>query len=554
MQAANNVRAAIALYAGVGIAMLWPAFGPGQLFLHDMSWPEQLNVSSYAHHGITASLPLLCVLRLLNYVIPAGLLQKLLLLSLLTLCGVGMYALQKKLSAAQGFFAVLAGLIYMLNPYAIDRLAAGQWMVLAGYACLPIFAWFMYDAFTAPSRHNVLRVLAAWAIYPVISMHWWYIVTLFSVPAVLYLLARGHGKRRGASTLAIHVQRDAVVAPWLYVVLPAVGICWLLFLSIHYGGVTGVIDSHDFTAFATRPAELLGAWGSVLSLRGFWYNPLSDIPSALAPLWFVVCAGLLALTYRTLLALHRRHPSRATYAAWVFIGAVLLAVGYGSSLGRWIVDIYRAVVPGFNGLRDTQKIVGLIAFIYALAAPYALQQAWDVRASRKHITYLVPAFVGAYMLCMLVAIGALHYTVTPHRYPADWQAVNSTFYYHQPKRVLILPWNGYIHLPFAGNALVANPAATYFAAAADTRQNNGIAALDAAHGLSSFDRSVLSLRTSPNALTDVRAHGYDYIVLLKTEDYARYKQQLDDAGLELLSNGSSLYLYRTKQQLVNQSF
>jgi hypothetical protein len=554
-QTANDWRLVSLLFVALAALILWPAFSAGVLFLRDMPWPDHLYLESFMHQGVTANLPLLSVLRLLNHIIPADILQKLVLLAVLSLSGIGMYYLQKRLNMLSTFYIFLAAVLYMLNPYVLDRLIAGHWLVLAGYAFLPFFVRLAYNAHAAPTRHTVTLAVGAWAIYPLVSIHWWYIVTLFLLPAVLYKAIKYRRHLQPASKVShmrsLHTATRTI--PWAYIAAPVLGI-WLLFLLLRYLSLTSSIGHSDFVAFATQPIHVLGALGSVLTLRGFWQHAFSIIPGVFEALWVLVCGGLLALTYMGIKLLHTRHPLRARYAAWTFITAVVLAIGYASPLTQWLTDVLRAIVPGYSGLREPQKLVGILAFMYASLAPLAMQHIRANKPRHTALQYFGPIVIGGYALCMVGAVTAAHKSLIPYTYPNDWRAVNTTFYYAQPKQVLVLPWNGYVPLPFANNVVTANPAATYFSAPTNVRQNSGIRALDNANGLSALDRSILSLTRDTQALTAIRAQGYDYILLLHTQDYTRYKKQLDSSGIELIYSGQTLDVYRTSQQLLDQTF
>src|SRR6266576_3686110 len=67
-------------------------------------------------------------------VLPADLVQKLLLLSIFTLACSGAAAL---LSREPWFARLAAGVFYTWNPFVAERLIIGQWALLLGYAGLP---------------------------------------------------------------------------------------------------------------------------------------------------------------------------------------------------------------------------------------------------------------------------------------------------------------------------------------------------------------------------------------------------------------------------------
>jgi hypothetical protein len=377
-------------------------------------------------------------------------------------------------------------------------------------------------------------------------------VTLFLLPAVIYKLVASFPRRRN-SHQEVKLYKRLLRINRVYIAATVLLAAWLAILAARYSRLTGAVGAPDFAAFATSATDTFSAWGSVLTLRGFWYSG-GVIPPALELLWLLLCATFVALIVYAIVTLHRRHPLWARYAGVGLVFAVVLAVGYGSPFSQWVTDIMRHIVPGYSGLRETQKIAGLVAFAYALAAPFALRHLWLQVKDRFYATAGTAIVLVVYVLCMSLALTNVYPKLHTYRYPSDWRIANAILTEFHAQRVLVLPWNGYLPLPFANDAFVANPSRQYFAVPTDARRNSGNYILDNARGDSLFDHKVLSLQKNYAALPGIRAQGYDYILLLHTEGYESYQKRLNQAALEQIYTGKTLTIYSTHQKLLNQSF
>jgi len=126
------------VYMLLTLIVMAPLLRPGFILTLDMVFTPQLRMpetvtSSYIFHA---------ALHVLNLVIPADILQKLLLCSVMLLAGIGMHRLiQAVLPLRRGaqWALYVAGIFYAVNPYTYSRLMAGQYAVLLGYALLPSF-------------------------------------------------------------------------------------------------------------------------------------------------------------------------------------------------------------------------------------------------------------------------------------------------------------------------------------------------------------------------------------------------------------------------------
>src|SRR5947209_2002068 len=100
--------------------------------------------TSHGHHAVAAlaglaggpprAVPSDAVVAAASRVLPADLVQKLLLLSIFVLACSGAAAL---LAREPWYARLAAGVFYTWNPFVAERLIIGQWALLLGYAGLP---------------------------------------------------------------------------------------------------------------------------------------------------------------------------------------------------------------------------------------------------------------------------------------------------------------------------------------------------------------------------------------------------------------------------------
>jgi len=285
------------------------------------------------------------VVAVASRVLPADVVQKVVLLAIFVLACSGAAALldREPLPAR-----LAAGVFYAWNPYVGERLIIGQWALLLGYAGLP---WVL-RAVLAPdlaSRRGARRL--ALALLPAT-------VGGFAAMAVTALLAVP------AALLARSARRVAVVLAGL----AAGSLPWLIPSLLH----PVYVDPASVAAFAARADTPFGSIGSLLMLGGAWNA--QTVPKAYggpwSALWLAVV--IVALTaYLLFAALQRRWPGLglATVA-----GLVIAALGV-TAAGR---DLLRSLIgawPGLAVLRDAQQFVAPLALAEAVGFGLAVAAA-----------------------------------------------------------------------------------------------------------------------------------------------------------------------------------
>ena len=148
----------------LALVLLGPALAPGYVLSYDMVWvpdlalrPDFLGLGS----GLPRAVPSDAVVAVLDEVVPGMLLQKLVLVGMLTAAGAGAAALVADVAPAR----CLAASVYVWNPFVVERLVLGHWPVLVGYAVLP---WLVLAA--RRHRHEGRLPAALWLLVPLGSL------------------------------------------------------------------------------------------------------------------------------------------------------------------------------------------------------------------------------------------------------------------------------------------------------------------------------------------------------------------------------------------------
>ena len=509
------------LYLGIGTVVLWQGLLPGYLFLLDMPWPDQFSLAHYTRNGLSPQLPWHILFSALALIIPSWLIQKLLLLAILTSIGLGMYGLASILSYPRRL-ALLSGGLALLNPFVFERLMVGQWLVLAGYAYMPFVIGRFLLVLDTPSQRNKIWFWLSYCILPIVSLHWWYITSaLLLVMFVFYYTS-------SSKRPTLHY-RQLILAASFFLFINSF---WLVG-TISTNSQLAAVSDQDFAAFQTRPDDELGLAINIINGYGFWYNEVVQ-PKDLAPLWFL--SGILGIYLaqfgarrmrRSTSKQGRTHYTSFVLAMYVFtFFAFFLSLGYGNMIGRFLIDIL-LLLPGFKGLRETTKLIGVLMFFIALFAPYGLHKLKHCY-SWQHTT----AFLGVGLIIFISIFGMLFGArgqLRSYDYPPSYYDAREVLHSLEGP-VLVLPWAGYLNIAYANNAFVANPAATFFTDIdLVIGSSTGNSLLD--DQPDALDQAVLRPLSSDWAQAVRRVSGASYALILKTDAWVNYNSLITEESV-----------------------
>jgi hypothetical protein len=339
-----------ALGLALGALALGPGLGRGFLLSYDMVVVprEPFTAAMFGlAGGPPRAVPSDAVLAVATRVLPADVVQKLVLLLIFALACAGAVAL---LDREPWLARLAAGVGYAWNPFLAERLIIGQWALLLGYAGLP---WVLRAVLAGPlpSWRGAGRL--SLALLPAV-------IGGFAALAISALVAVP------AAALARRRWPDVAVAAG---VLLAGSLPWLIPALLR--PVTA--DPAGISAFAARADTPFGSLGSLVMLGGIWNAQV--VPAAYgggwSALWLAVV--LVALAGYLLLGGVTRWPGLGVAA---LAGLVIASIGI-TALGRALLRAATQLWPGFSIVRDGQQFVAPLALAEALG--FGLAVAWAMR-------------------------------------------------------------------------------------------------------------------------------------------------------------------------------
>jgi len=540
------------VYALLAVIVLGPLLKHGYVLTLDMVFTPQTQVPSLQAAGF----PFYGFLWILNLVLPGDVVQKLVLLAIITLSGTGTYMLTHFLRPSTQFSqvdwtvpALFAGLLYICNPFVYSRFMAGQFMVLLGYALLPFFVWIWLVFLRNPQMRTAVGAAGIAAAIAAVSLHTLGMVLLFAVISSLVAVVTGRADRQWLRRFL----RTSFVSLAAFV---AVASYWIIPFVQGQGRAAELIKSFtgsDQAAFATA-GHGWGKLANILTLQGFWGDArnLYVTPRELYGWWLVVLIAVLLFVILGFIRMWQTNKRTAAIITSVMSFAIILACGTQgtifASFNQWLTDI----VPIFAGYREPQKFVMLLALGYAVLAAFGLADIWQYLADRKHSIKAEDVAAFVVVIAALFAplmLWGFHGQLQAREYPHDWYAVNQLV--KSTDSVLFLPWHQYMRFSFAHNRNLANPADRFFNASVITSSNPELAGLD--HWQNTPEQQVLESHVLPAAqkgdktlARDLRQLHVSYIMLAKEYDYQRYSYVHQQPGLQLVYDSPTIELYRVK--------
>jgi hypothetical protein len=521
-----------------------PLLLPGFILILDMVFTPNISLPS----EITNTYPLQVLLWLVHFVLPADVIQKIILFIILLFSGVGMHSLLQSLNMKERVGADLwrlalyfGGVFYMINPFTYSRFMAGQWLFLLGYAMVPFFVKSLLRFFTAPSLKTAVP-LAAWS-FAIITASVHHLAILLIIALLLPLLAYVFGYWRKGRAKQYFAWSGAIVA--VHAVLCSY---WLLPALLGGGTIGSVVESRgpaDFSAFATGGGNVLGAIGEVVRLQGFWAESrqLYTLPQDMVPAWGVLF--LIVWIIVSVGASKAWHASRllvALAATCIVLGVILAA----TPLVEWVSSL----LPVASGYREPDKFANLVALGYAMlgtlgvafTAKWATEKFHDIGGQIVVIVCLLLPL--AITPAMLWGFGG---QLSPKQYPAGWAAMDKELRsLPGSKRVLFLPWHQYMAFKFSGR-IIATPAEKYFTVptiASDDPEFGGVT--PTVPDEEKEDIKAALARTDTLTAT-LAGHHINYILLAKDDDSDSYGYLDKLAGIKQIAENDSLKLYEVAQ-------
>ena len=503
---------------GLSLAIALPLLRPGTLLLLDYAdYPagEHSSLGAYAWGfapGLTSRAPINALLLSLFRVLPWGPVKLLPLLLVPPLAAFGF----SRLFAREPLAAIAATLLFVVNPFVYERMLAGQIYLVLGYALLPLFLSLLLSKSEDVAAPIVAGLL--FALLMGLSPHFVFLGGLLLIVAVGISLGRGERRRalrRAGVTLLVTVLAS------LYWLIP------IATQASDLGRVTGT----DLETFRTVPDPAFGLAANVAGLYGFW-RAGPPLPKESLPAWPLLLAVILIVVgIGARDAGSDGHGKVAKILIVVGVSAFILALGAQGPTASFFRFLFEHV-PGFRIMREPQKFDVLLALGYAglfgLGA-HALVKASTQRTARAVVVVVILAVPCAYTFRMLWGFGGY---ARPSSFPTSWTEADALMG-NGPGKVLALPGDQYLSFPWTQQRAVASPVQSFFErdVLIDGRLRLGGLESQTADPRTRYLRFIADHGSRTTRMGNLVAPlGVQYVLLVKTGDWARYSWLEDQDG------------------------
>jgi hypothetical protein len=523
-------------YGLLALAITLPWVVPGFILTMDLVFTPHISFPQ----EITNTYILQIILWMAHFVLPSDVIEKVVLLLILLLSGVGMHRVIAALKIPQftkeqiQWGAYFAGIFYMFNPFIYARFMTGQWMILLGYALLPFFVHALLKLIEMPSRKTA-AMLAIWSFVIIsVSLHYSGImaVLLASAAITVFIYKRENRKEiyswGGASIVAV-----AIVS--CYWIIPS--------LLGSTGAALGQFDHSHFEAFRTNGQGMIGAFGEVVRLQGFWAESLQlfVLPKKIVPAW-----GLLWLIVWIVVGIGVKTLWLSAKVLFLLIGiggvtAIVFAV---TPLLEWLAEF----LPFVAGYREPHKFINIVVFAFALFGAIGVMRIvkkWRhnsvITVSVAPLLLLLPIIITPTMLWGFAG------QLQPRAYPSDWASMDKYIMQHTNGDILFLPWQEYTSFQFAGR-IIANPAEKYFNASIIAGDNPSFKHISPT--IPNGRKQAITDLLKKKDIKGLQKLRLSHILLAKgTPDYHTYSYLFKNKSVQYIHETENLVLWRLKKEV-----
>jgi hypothetical protein len=411
--------------------VLAPLLARGYVLSYDMVWVPHLDLDRVELWGLGTGLPRAvpsdAAAALLGQVLPAAVVQRLVLFLALFLLATGVARLLRDRRLA----AQLAGATFAVwNPYVAERLVLGQWPMLLALAAFPWLVWALHDK-AGPHWPVVVLALAGTAMTPASGV----------MGVVLAVVAAWR-----IAPLRVTALAAALNAPWIVAGLRDVA--------------QARTDPSAVGLFELQAEGSFGRLGSALTLGGIWNTEV--VPTSRTLGVTLVLAAVMGAVVLVGLVVTARDDRRLLAVLGVS-GALGLCVAVAGWLTPDLVARIVEDVPAGGLVRDGTRWLALLVPLEAVAfgagAGALLHRLPSPRA-------VLPAAVVAALLPVAVlpdAAWGVGGRLGATTYPDSWTSARDAIERSDVAGdILVLPFSAYRRPAWNDGVTVLDPAGRYF--------------------------------------------------------------------------------------------
>lgn len=545
------------LFATAGtVLILWHLLSPGYVFTMDFYFGPKINVE-IDQGALINTLPFKYILSVGAMITSGWFIQKLILALMFFLLFYFPLAYSNKIFGLARTYGVeyVTSVVYVINPFVYERMLAGQWAVLLGYAFLfPVLAHVV--TFLQRQTWNELFKLAGFLfVISAVSTHIFamVIICLFLAFSITLLKAR-FNLRLLRKIIVFCIIIFSVCSYW---VVPA-------FKNLVTSQlVVTRFDKAHWEAFKTAgDSKLGGVLGNVIAGYGFWgeSEPWSNrfiLKDSEIGFFKISLSLFLSLVFIGIVFSVRDVSNRNKALSLVpfLVLSVIFSAGVGESVFKNVNEVVFEHVGIWRGFRDAQKWSAVLVLLYSVFSglgAYYLVSIFKKESVRNSILYVCISIPILYTPYLLFGFSG---QLTNTTFPDSWSGVNTILKSDKNCKSIFLPWHQYYSLGFNNGMLTGNLSSNYFDCQILHGKDMGLGFIqdidlygDEYKIISRIvtENDIQSQNITPTNLEYIfRKYGIKYIIFTTDvfgEDPYSY-QFLRNIGLKLLYAQEGVYLY-----------
>ena len=504
----------------------WPLWKPGFLFFLDfvVTPNNPFTIENFiSGQELWSLFPFRTFFWLLAHILSAQIAQKIILFSFFISAGLVFFYILPNTMAR--WIKCIAATFYVINPFIYERFMVGHIGLLLGYVFVPFTWYYSSKVFfggqvdQSRKKRDIFFLILFWTIQSLCTPHYFIItsvVVLINFIVKIFSDVFRHVSMRSASISFLQVFSLALfINSW-----------WILPSVFSISGPVKSFSPEHFQAYRASADEHYGLSLNLLSLYGFWRERTVESNEILLtknfiPVWPISAAIFLIPIFFGLIYLWKKKMFNYL-GALVVTGIFVVIFSYGPA-DNWLGKINNFIflsLPGFRGLRESQKFISILVFIYAVLIAYGLE---FLKMKKKWVYFLISCivFLNIFIFNFKFLWGAAG-QVQALQYPRSFIQAEAIFGSDKSDyKILILPWHMYlVGHPLAQDRTIVDPAPQFFAnhtTLYTTNEEMEYAKADSA----SFEEKIryLQQNTDPKFWYEVlKSEGVKYIFITKVQE------------------------------------
>ncbi len=436
------------VFAGIAIVLIYPSFSPGYIFALDWAISPFITWSDIVWTNPVGWV----ICDIFSVILTSAIFQRILLFAIITLAGIAGFRAAK--NTHNIFAQYFAGLFLIFNPFFYARMIEQTMLIGAGIVAL---VWFWIFLMESLEEGNIKKMIGA-AVCAALAVSF-FAHSIFFVGLIFF-----------AFTLKQYVIKEEwkkffMMIAIFWVIVLCVNGNWIIASATEgntWASKVVNFTQDDLDAFRTRKIGGHSVYTTVLSLQGYWGEYQDRFVSVQDNfLWSSAFVLIFMLALYGVIRTWRDGMFTRTFVM-LFLIAYVLAIGVASPVIKPYVLLLYEHVPYYIGLREPQKWVAVMMFIYAYMGAWGLKSILDHKKTKEYRTEVGLLCVILPVVFSFSMIRGVHEYVVPQNFPAEWHEVRNFLQTERVEgKVLFLPWHSYLYFDFAQKN-ITNPAKRYF--------------------------------------------------------------------------------------------